>query len=174
MSGGDPCVELLRHGFVPQPPTSGDAEVLCGCGDGQRYSPAGHQQHVLAAVKPLVEAREREVMASVAGEVLDVVHTMATALARCPEPYRNGGHAALVFELAARERFGTDSTTRAIVGYELSCDHRGCGARVEADTLSASRLAAAGSGWAVALGTPGTDRLTDRCPAHGDLEETQL
>ena len=110
------------------------------------------------------QAREREVMAAVAGEILDVVHTLAAALAVLPEPYGEAGRAAFDYEESARVRFGTDTTDLSTVSAQLTCDQPRCRAGVRAATVDASRAAADALGWAV--GIEGESRLTDLCPAH--------
>jgi hypothetical protein len=111
-----------------------------------------------------VQAREREVMASVAAEILDVVHTMGAGLATKPGPLGTAGQAALDYELGARARFGTGTTNAVTAGYVLVCDEPRCHVSVTALTAEASRAAAASRGWSVAI--PAAGRLTDLCPAH--------
>ena len=117
------------------------------------------------------QAREREVMASVAAELLDVVHAMGAALATKPGPYGMAGQAALNYEKGVRIRFGTDSTTRQTVGYHLVCDQPQCHVSTQATTIEQSRAVAASLGWAVGIRARG--RLTDLCPAHAGHEPSE-
>lgn len=114
-----------------------------------------------------VQAREREVMASVAAEILDVVHTMGAGLATKPGPLGIAGQAALGYELEARARFGTGTTAAVTAGYVLVCDEPRCHVSVTAPTVELSRAAAASRGWSVAI--PAAGRLTDLCPAHASV-----
>src|SRR5665647_3732113 len=100
-------------------------------------------------------------MASVASEILDVVHSMGAGLATKPGPYGIAGQAALDYEKDARVRFGTDTTTRQTVGYQLICDEPRCHVSVEAVTIEQSRAVAKSLGWAVGIRARG--RLTDLC-----------
>lgn len=164
MTATDPLAEILRHQYDPGDGDEQDGRGSCGCGDRVWYTAKGHNLHLAAVVQPAVEAREREVMASVAGEILDVVHTMAAALAQCPDPYREAGKAALLFERGARARFGSDTPSLRTAGYQLACDAPHCRARVEASMINLSRQKAAAQGWDVAV--PGRGRVTDLCPEH--------
>ena len=110
MSGADPIAELLRHEFMPLTGTGRAVLGSCGCQNGTTYAAKAHRFHVLAAVKPLAESREREVMAVTADEILDAVHVLAALLADLPDPYASTAKAAFAFELAARDRFGANIT----------------------------------------------------------------
>ena len=162
MSAPDPMAELLRHEFIPLTGTGRDVLGSCSCESDARYVAKAHRFHVLAAVKPLADTRERKVVAVVADEILDAVHVLAAALADLPEPYESMAKAAFTFEVAARDRFGVTSTA----GYVLACDHATCAALVRASTLAESRAGAAARGWLVGVGDPVVGRVADLCPAH--------
>ena len=164
MNAADPMAELVRHEFIPAAVQG--APGSCGCRDGARYVAKAHRFHVLAAVKPLADSREREVMAAAADEILDAVHVLAATLADLPDPYASMAKAAFAFELKARDRFGANTTIGATVGYQLTCDHPTCHTHIQATTLAGSRTVAAARGWSVGIGDPSVGRVTDLCPEH--------
>lgn len=173
MSAADPYEEFLRHQFIPDGGAGNSPRGTCFCGNRMSYNSAGHLQHLLEVVKPIMEAREREVIAATANVLLDVIVKAGVVLSHPESPFAEFGESVLLLAEAADARFGCDSTHYRTVGYALGCDHRGCRNQVQAPTMAFSRQAAAHLGWHVAIGDGQPVRLTDFCPEHRASAEAQ-